>query len=47
MGIDGVWWTFPFAEVCTIVLTAILFAIFLIKLKKEKTNQKSVFSENN
>ena len=47
IGIDGVWWTFPFAEVCTIVLTAILFAIFLIKLKKGKTNQKSALSENN
>ncbi len=46
MGIDGVWWTFPFAEVCTIVLTAILFAVFLIKLKKEKTSQKSALTQN-
>ncbi len=40
-GIDGVWWTFPFAEILTIVLTSILFIVFIFKQKKKITHQKS------
>lgn len=42
MGIDGVWWTFPFAEGCTILITALLFVLFILREKKRKNLQKSV-----
>ncbi len=39
-GIDGIWWTFPFAEICTILITITLFAIFIIKRKKINKQSK-------
>lgn len=40
LGIDGVWWTFSFAEACTILLTLILFAIFIFKRKRLNNRAK-------
>lgn len=46
LGIDGVWWTFPFAEGCTIIVTLIMFAIQFAQ-KTKKSRQKSVLNAEN
>lgn len=33
LGLDGVWWTFPLSEIATMLLTIVLFAVFLCKEK--------------
>lgn len=40
LGIDGVWWTFSFAEGCTILLTIMLFIIFIVKRKRMNNRMK-------
>lgn len=40
LAIDGVWWTFAFAEGCTLLVTTLMFAIFFArrKIKNNKNN---------